>query len=178
VSITASDLATMLSTTAGTGGSQTIQANPNLSLGGYLSLTTWTGGSLSDLFNPVSGAANSSLTPSYRCIFLVNNHATLTWSGVVMWISSNAVGAPLAIGVDPTAASALNASSTQAVQIANDTTAPVGVTFSAPTTQGSGLLVGDIGPKQCKAIWYQRTPVGGGALATDTAVVQFTGNSP
>lgn len=177
MSILASDLAVRLSVRSGTAGNQTIQANPNLALGRYMSTTAWVGGTLSDLFSPVSGPANAAHTPDYRCVFVYNTHGTLPWTGVVAWFSAVAAGAPLSIGVDPTAASAAAATAVQAVEVAAATTAPAGVTFSAPTTQGDGVALGDIGPGQCRAVWLKRVPAGGGAVADDDTTIQFAGDT-
>lgn len=177
MSILASDLAIRLSVRSGTAGNQTVQANPNLSLGRYMSATAWVGGTLSDLFSPVSGVDNAANTPDYRCVFVYNTHSTLPWTGVVAWFSVVATGAPLSVGVDPTVASAAAASSAQAVEVAAATTAPTGVTFSAPTSQGAGVALGTIGPGQCRAVWFKRVPAGGGAVADDTSTVQFAGDT-
>ncbi len=52
-----------------------------------------------------------------------------------------------------------------ATTIADEGEAPAGVTFSHPTDYESGLVIGDLGPGQCQAIWIRRT-VNAGAAAT------------
>lgn len=175
--IIAADLLFRLSVRSGTAGNQTVQANANLSLGRYMSTTAWVGGTLSDLFNPITGDANAAMLPDYRCVFVYNTHPTLPWTTVVTWLSTQAVGAVLAVGVDPTAASAAAAAGTQAVEVADATTAPTGVVFAAPLSKPAGVALGSVGPGQCLAVWFRRTPAGGGAVADDTAVVQFAGDT-
>ena len=175
--ITASDLSVRLSVKSGTAGNQTIQANPNLSLGRYMSLTAWAGGVLADLFSNVTGDANAAMTPDYRCLFLYNAHPTLTWTSVVVWLDAQATAAPVAIGVDTTAASAAGSTGVQALEVATATTAPTGVTFSSPTTKLTGVAVGNIGPGQCRAVWLRRTPAGGGAVNDDAASLKFAGDT-
>jgi len=177
VPITLSDLAIRLSVKSGTAGNQTVQANPNLALGKYMSLTAWAGGVLADLFSAVTGDANAAQTPEYRCVFLYNSHPTLTWTGVVMWVDGQGTGATVSLGVDTTAAALAASASPQALEVANALTAPVGVSFSAPTSKGTGIAVGDIGPGRCKAVWFKRVPAGAGAVNSDTASVKFSGDT-
>jgi hypothetical protein len=114
----------------------------------------------------------------YRCFFVHNAHATLTWYSPVVWISSEtAGGASAAIGVDATATSAIGASSAQAVTIANELTAPSGVTFTAPASKAAGLAVGDLGPGQCRAIWVRRTAANTAALDVDGVVIRVEGDT-
>jgi hypothetical protein len=58
--------------------------------------------------------------------------------------------------------------------IANETTAPTSVTFSAPSTAGTGLALGDIPAGQRRAIWLRR-PVTPGApnSASDTFTLGY-----
>jgi hypothetical protein len=73
----------------------------------------------------------------------------------------------VAIGLDTTAASSAGSAVAQALTIANETTAPVGVTFSTPTTKVAGLTIGDLGPGQCRAYWIKRTANNTGAVNAD-----------
>jgi hypothetical protein len=51
--------------------------------------------------------------------------------------------------------------------VANETTAPSGVSFSAPTTYATGLASADIPFGQHRSVWYRRT-VNAGAAAIDS----------
>lgn len=178
MAIVASDILIKYSTKTGSAGNQNTQSNPNASLGKYISTTEWAGGSLHDLFDIVSGTENANSAVDYRCIFIHNNHGSLTYSSVVVWVSSQtAGGASVAIGVDPTAPSAIGSVSAQAVQITNETTAPAGVSFSTPTTEGTGIAIGDLSPGQCRAVWIRRTAANSAALNNDDATFSFAGDT-
>src|SRR5574343_606341 len=129
MAITASDLKFRLSAPAASAGDELSQTTPAASLGGHPSKTVWAGGTLHDLFGQVTGDQNAARTVDYRCIFVVNLHGTLSWTSVVAWLSATvAGGTEVAIGVDPTAASLLDASTAQARTVLTTTEAPQGVT--------------------------------------------------
>lgn len=162
----------------GTAGNQSAQADVNLSLGKYISTTQLTSAVLANLFDTVSGDENTAEDVEYRCLFVHNAHATLTLISPVVWISADiSGGAEFAVGVDPTAASLIGASSAQAVEVANENTAPAGVTFSAPTTKATGLSLGSIGPGECKAFWFRRSAANTGAVAVDGASFRVEGDT-
>jgi hypothetical protein len=178
MAITSSDLRTHLSIKTGTAGNQSVQPSANSSLGKYFSQTAWTGGVLHDLFDIVSGTENAAENAEYRCIFVYNAHATLTWENVVVWISATTSGgADIAIGVDTTAASAIGSAPAQALSVADEDTAPTGVAFSAPTTKATGLALGNIAAGYCKALWIRRTPLNTGAVDNDSVTISFSGDT-
>lgn len=167
MAITASDILFKLSTTSGAAGNANA-GTVGASLGKYISTTQLSGTALHNLFPVLTGAQNAASQVDYQCVFVHNNHATLTATSASLYLSGDVVGgAAVAIGVDPTAASAISSASAQALQIASSTTAPAGVAFSAPTTDGTGISLGDIGPGQCKAFWVRRTAANTAALAND-----------
>ena len=175
--IVAGDIKTRYSTTAGAAGNSTAGTAAG-SLGKYMSTTDWTGGSLNDLFDDISGAENAASTVDYRCIFIYNMNAANAYQNVVVWISAEtAGGASIAIGVDTTAASANNNASAQALQIANETTAPAGVSFTSPITQGTGISVGTIPSTQVRAIWIRRTAANTVALSNDGVTLSISGDT-
>lgn len=175
--ITSTDLLLKYSVTTGTAGNQGAGTAAG-SLGKYISTTQPTDNTLNNLFDNISGDENAAGAIDYRCLFIHNAHASLTWQSPVVWLLSEvAGGANISIGVDPTAASAIGSASAQAVQIANETTAPAGVAFSSPVTQGTALALGDIPPGQCKAIWIRRTATNSPALSNDGVTLRFQGNS-
>jgi len=178
VPISSSDILFKLAVTTGSAGNTTAQANPNNSLGKYISTTQVVDATLNALFDDISGDENAASTVDYRCVFVHNNHATLTLQGPKLWVSAEvAGGADVAIGLDTTAASAVGASPAQALTIANELTAPAGVTFSTPTTKGTGLSVGDLGPGQVKAFWVRRTATNSAAINNDGATFSVEGDT-
>jgi hypothetical protein len=167
MAIASTDILLQLATTAGAAGNSTAQANPNNSLGKYISTTAF-GTGANGLFDDVSGAENAASTVDYRCFFVLNNHATLTMLSAVAFLSAEvAGGTAIAIGVDTTAASAKASATAQALTIANEITAPAGVTFSSPTTVGTGIALGDIPAGQVRAIWVRRTAANTSAVDAD-----------
>ena len=164
--IVATDLLLQLSTTAGTAGN-TLASTPNASLGKYISTTVLVT-TANGLFDDVSGAENAASTVDYRCVFVLNNHATLTALSTVVYLSAEvAGGASTAVGFDTTLASAKGAAVAQALTIANELTAPSGVTFSAPVTAGTGVLLGDIPAGSVRAFWVRRTAANTTAVDAD-----------
>lgn len=138
------------------------------SLGGKVSTTSWANNAV--LFDDISGAENAASTVDFRCIFVVNNHGTLTLQGAVHYITGEvAGGASVAIGTDPTAASvlAVAAGTNQAVVIANEVTPPAGVTFTSPTTVQAGAAIGNLPNGQCRGLWARRTAANTAAVNAD-----------
>ncbi len=175
--IVAGDIKTRYSVKTGSAGNSTA-GTPSGSLGKYMSSTDWTGGSANDLFDDISGAENAASTVDYRCIFVYNTNAANAYQNAVAWLSAEtAGGASIAIGVDTTAASANNSASAQAVEIANETTAPAGISFSSPTTLGTGISLGSIPATQCRAIWIRRTAANTAALSNDGVTISFSGDT-
>jgi hypothetical protein len=175
VPIVSGDILHKLSITSGAAGYAAAQPDPNASLGKYISTTDMP----SNLFDTISGTENAASTVDYRCMFVLNNHATLTYYNAVAYISGEvASGASIAIAVDNIAASTKTSAPAQAAVIANETTAPTGVgAFSSPTTAATGLALGDIGPGQCRAVWIRRTAANTAALDADGVTLQTPGDT-
>ena len=175
--IVPSEILFKYSTTAGAAGNANTSTAAT-SLGKYISTTQWTGGSANDLFDDISGAENAASTVDYRCIFIHNSNTANALQNAVAYLSAEvAGGASIAIGVDTTAASAIGSATAQAVTIANETTAPAGVTFTSPTTSGTGIALGSIGTGQCRAIWIRRTAANSSALSNDGVTIAVTGDT-
>lgn len=175
--ITTGELLWKYSTTAGAAGNTTAGTAAG-SLGKYVSTTQWAGGVANDLFDDISGAENAALTVDYRCIFIHNSNAANAYQNAVMYLSAEvAGGATVAIGVDTTAASAVGSATAQALTIANETTAPAGVTFSSPTTLGTGIALGTIPSGSVRAVWIRRTAANTAALSGDGVTLALSGDT-
>jgi hypothetical protein len=162
------------------GGNSSSQLDQNESLGGFIATTTWPGSALADLFDDISGNENAALTVDYRCVFIHNNHSTLILQNPVIFISNQNTSpghALPAIGIDTNAASPIGQATAQAVSITNETTAPAGVTFSTPTSQPSGLAIGNLFAGFCRAIWIRRTAVNGDPVNNDGFTLKVIGES-
>ncbi|HEY9265996.1 MAG TPA: hypothetical protein VIQ11_15470 [Mycobacterium sp.] len=148
------------------------------SLGDQISTTQWAGGVANDLFDDITGAENAASTVDYRCLFIHNSNASNPLENAVVYLSAETGGgAAIAVGADPTAASAIGSASAQAVTIANETTAPAGVTFSSPTNAATGVALGTIPAGQCKAFWVRRTAANTAALSNDGVTLAITGDT-
>ena len=137
-------------------------SDPNAALGGAKS-STGVGAGLHNLFDIVSSAESSSGDTEYRCVYVHNNHGSLTMQNSVIWIASNTPSADTTIEI-ALGSSAINGTEQT---IANESTAPTGVTFSAPASEGAALSIGDIPAGQHKAVWIKRIVNAGAAAYND-----------
>lgn len=176
--IVAGDILFKYSVKTGAAGNSTA-SSAAASLGKYLSTSAWAGGSANDLFDNISGAENAASTVDYRCIFIHNSNAANTYENAVVYISAEtAGGANITIATDNIAGSPIGQAGAQAAEIANETTAPTGVSaFSAPTTAGTGLSLGNIAVANCKAFWVKRTATNSAALSNDGVTIAVAGDT-
>jgi hypothetical protein len=174
--ITAAELLFKYSVAAAAG--NTTAGTAATSLGDQISTTTIADATANAVFDDISGAENAASTVDYRCIFIHNSNASNALQNAVVYLSSEvAGGASIAIGVDTTASSAVGAASAQALTVANETTAPAGVSFSSPTTVGTGLSLGNIAAGSVKAIWVRRTAANSAALSNDGVTIAVAGDT-
>lgn len=167
------DVQLFLTTRVGAAGNSTA-GTPAGSLGKYISTTPLASAVLNNLFDDVTGDENAASDVEYRCLAYKNNHGTLTAINAVAYIPSEVAGGTnIAIGVDPTAASPVGSSAAQGLEIADESTAPAGVVFSAPTTKPAGLVLGDVPPGHTKFIWLQRTATNSSAVSGDGGVLRI-----
>jgi len=149
------------------GGSANTDANA--ALGGAKSSTA-ASTSVDSLFDTVGSSEASAGDTEYRCVYLHNANASSTMLSAVVWVSANtpSSGTTLDIGVGTSAVNGTEQT------VANENTAPSGVSFSAPSSQGAGLSLGDIPAGQSKAIWLRRTVnASTSASASDTFTLGF-----
>ncbi|HET7713266.1 MAG TPA: hypothetical protein VFK94_02210 [Patescibacteria group bacterium] len=176
MAITATDILYKYSVAAAAG--NTTAGTAAGSLGDQVSTTQITDATLGNLFDDVSGDENAASDVEYRGYFVHNAHATLTWTAPKVWISAEvAGGASAAIAVDTTAASAVGAAATQMTTIADESTAPAGQTFSAPTTKASGLALSDLAAGNVKGIWVRRTAANTAAVNNDGVTIRVEGDT-
>jgi len=177
MAITASDIILRLATTAGSAGDTLAQADPNASLGKYVSTTALTT-ALHGLFDVITGAENAASDVEYRCVFVLNNHGTLTLENAVVYISSEVGGgAVVALAVDSTAISAKGASSPQALTVTDEQDDPAALSFSSPTTVATGLALGSIPAGSVKAFWVRRTAANTVAVDADGFTIGIGGDT-
>lgn len=125
------------------------------------------------IFDDVQPAESSSGDTEYRCLYVHNAHATLTLTAAVAWIPTNtpSPGTSLDVGVGTSAVNATEQT------VADENTAPAGVTFAAAATQGAGVVLGDIPAGQSRAIWIRRTVTAGAAAYADGFTLRATGST-
>jgi hypothetical protein len=140
----------------------------NASLGGAKSSVEVVDNTDNNLFDDVSDV-------EYRCIYVHNGHASLELTNAVVWIQSDTTGADsdISIGVGTAAVNATEQT------VANESTAPSGVSFSdAAVSRATGLSLGSLPNGQHKAVWIRRTiSAGSTPQAADTASIQAGGDT-
>lgn len=179
MAIVANDILFKYSVKTGAAGNSTA-GNAAGSLGKYISTSAITTAELHNLFDVVTGDENAASDVEYRCFFVHNNHATLTWEGVKAWISAEvADGASVAIAVDDIAASAIGSASAQAAEIADESTDPSASLgdWSTATSKATGITIGDIPAGYCRAVWVRRTAANNAAKDSDGATISFEGDT-
>lgn len=144
-------------------------SDPNLSLGGTKSSADVPSG----IFDDVSSAEASAGSVEYRCIYVHNNHGTLSLLGAKLWIQTNTPSGDTDIAVG-LGTSGLNGAETA---VANETSAPAGVSFSTPSALASGLGLGDLPSGQHFAVWVRRTVTTGAAATSDSFTLRVQGDT-
>ena len=131
----------------------------NASLGGVKSSTQ----SGANLFDAVTSAQATSGLTEYRCVYVHNANATLDMLAAKIWIASQTPSADTSVEIG-LGTSAIGATEQT---VANEATAPSGVTFSTPASFAAGLTIGDVPAGSSKAVWIKRIVTAGAAPATD-----------
>jgi hypothetical protein len=176
MAITATDILYKFSVSAAAG--DTTAGTAAGSLGDQISTTQITDATLNNLFDDVSGDENAASDVEYRCFFVHNNHASLSWQNVVVWLSAEVgSGASAAISVDTTGITAKGSGSAQAKTVADESTAPSSQTFTSPTTKGTGLSIGTIPAGSVQAIWVRRTAANTAAVNNDGVTIRCEGDT-
>jgi hypothetical protein len=124
---------------------------------------------LNALFDAVSAAEALAGDVEYRAVYLHNANATDEMTNAVVYLDtvSSSADTDIAVGVGTSAIDGTEQT------IANESTAPTGVTFSTPTDADSGLALGSLAAGEHKAIWIRRTVSATAANVTDTATLGF-----
>lgn len=133
-------------------------SDQNASLGGVKSSNAVS----SSLFDIVGSAEAAAGDTEYRCIYVHNAHATLSMLNSVIWIQSNTPSSDTSLDIGA-GTSAVNGTEQT---VANESTAPTGVTFSAAANEGAAVTLGDIPAGEHKAVWLRRTVGAAAAVYT------------
>lgn len=145
-------------------------SSPAASLGGAKSSTAVIG---STLFDTVSGAESAAGSIEYRCVYIHNAHATLTLIDAKAWLVANTESSDTTIDIGVGTAAINGTEQT----IADETTAPSGVSFSAAASEGAAIALGDIPAGEHRSIWQRRTVSPGASASNDTATIRVKGDT-
>ena len=177
MAIVAADIKMRLSTQAGAAGNAGA-GTPGASIGKYMSTTDITDNVLDNLLRDITAAEDEAGITVYRCFFVYNSHASLTYKAAKVWIASQqAGGADITMGLDPGGVVTYNQAGAQATAPANELTAPASVAFTAPTTEGTALVIGDMAINKCAAVWVKAVVAPGAAAIADQMVITVKGNT-
>lgn len=113
------------------------------------------------LFDSVSGAEATAGDIEYRCIYVHNASATDPLTNAVLWLAANTPSASTDIAVG-LGASAVNGTEPS---VADESSAPPGVTFSAAASKAAGIALGTIPVGQHRAAWVRRSVAAGASSA-------------
>jgi hypothetical protein len=148
-------------------------SDPNASLGGVISSTVITDGALHNLFDKVSGAEALAGDTEYRCLFVKNTHATLTYQSAKVYIDTNTPSTDTDITI-----SVATETGSPVQTVANENTAPTGQSFSSAAGTGNALTIGDLAAGASKAIWVKRVVTAGAvAYSNDSFILKFEGDT-
>jgi len=146
-------------------------SNQNAALGGAMSTTTDASASL---YDDVTGAESAAGDTEYRGVYISNEHGSLTYQSVKVWISTDTPSAD----TDADVALAAEAVNVTMATIADENTAPSGVTFNnSAVSFATGLSIGDIPAGQKKGVWLKRVVNAGAAAAADSFTVSCQGDT-
>jgi len=139
-------------------------ADPLLSLGGVTSSVQFTDNTLDKLFASVGPAEALAGATKYRALTFKNTSA-LTAYAASIHISQESTSA------DTTVEIAYDATGTQ--DVADEDTAPTGLTFSKPLSLATAIALGDIATNGTARIWFKRI-VSATAAAASADTGKFT----
>lgn len=151
----------------------TANTAPASSLGGAISNTAIVDATVGNLFPEVNEDQTTSGITLYRCFYIRNGHASLTYKNATVFIQTQTPSPDTSVEIG-LGTSAVNGTEQT---VANGTTAPTGVTFSAPADKPSGLVIGDIPAGQHKAVWVKLVVNAGAAAYNDSCVIRVAGGT-
>lgn len=140
----------------------------NSSLGGAKSSVSLVDNTLNNLYADSLGPESVAGSIKYRCIYVHNGHASLTALNAKVYLTTNTPSTDDIIDV-AVGTAAINATEQT---IANEDTAPTGVSWGNASTYATGYALGDIPFGQHKAFWFRRT-ITAGASAYDNDSLVF-----
>lgn len=110
-----------------------------------------------ETFDDISKSESNLGDTEYRGFYVRNSHATDPATDVTIWLKSDAIGADTIEMGDDAAGVGDGITTGVGVVIADESTAPVGVTFTAPASQATGINLGTLNAGQAVCFWLKRT---------------------
>jgi len=101
------------------------------------------------------------------------DQAAYNVTATVTYVDANNVSFTVSGSPATPATGTITAKSGVAQVVANENTAPTGLTFSSPSSSGSGLSAGEIRAGFCRALWIRRTVAARNTTSTSAAVMQI-----
>lgn len=143
-------------------------------LGGAITATQIVSGNLHDIFDIVDKDESRDGDTEYRCIYVKNTNVLDIFAAVEVYLSTQTASptTSLAFGLGTAAVGGTEQS------VVDESTAPVGVTFTDAIGVANSQLIGDIGANSYKAIWLRRiVQAATSAASTDTATLVVDGST-
>lgn len=148
------------------------------SLGLGVSLDELVSGQLHGLFDAVPSAEAQDGRVEYRCIYVVNTHATLTLYDAKIYIATNTSSADTTIDIALDLVSGNGEDSTIALVDEVDSSDLLSAAvWGAHPTYESALELGNIAAGEQRAIWIRRTINAGTAASADAATLALRGDT-
>jgi hypothetical protein len=134
-----------------------------------MSSTEITDNTLSNLFDDLTGVENAASESEYRCVFVHNNHGSLSMLNTrIAMVSTVAGGANQAIALAQQGVVSATSATAQADRVADENTAPSGEVFSTIALDYStGLVVGTIPAGSCIGVWVRRDATNSAPVDSD-----------
>jgi hypothetical protein len=149
--------------------------NVDAALGGAMSSTAIVDATLQNLFDQVTGAESAAGDIEYRCMYVRNGHATLPLTTAKIWISTNTPASDTTVDI----ALGGEGDNGTAETVATESAAPVGETFSAPTSYATGLSLGSsFAAGHSYPVWVRWSITAGAvANASDNVIFSVQGDT-
>lgn len=150
----------------------------NPSLGGSGTTGAWTAG-LHALFDAVTPAQAAAGSVEYRMVGISNTHATDTIEDLKVYLSAATTSADTNIEFGVPGVTLLNSTDVWPTALADESTAPGGVTFYAAGSLAAAVSLGDIPALSTNILYLKRVVTAGAAtLATDSCTITVTNRVP
>lgn len=112
-------------------------------------------GAVNKTFDNISPAQSLSGYVDYRCFYVINTAAEGTAVDVRLWVKNQPIGDDsLSLALDP---AGLNGTALTIADEEDTTNQLAGLSWSAPSSQATGIVIGDLTPGDYRAFWIRRT---------------------